>query len=40
MIDEALSKVSENERLELIYRMMMNKVDELIKCLTFQKAPK
>lgn len=34
-IDEALEKVPENERLELIYRMMMNKVNKLIECLTF-----
>jgi hypothetical protein len=39
-IDEALEKVPENERLELIYRMMMNKLDELIRCLTFQKPLK
>jgi len=28
-INEALDKVPENERLELIYRMMMNKLNEL-----------
>ena len=28
-IDEALDKVPENERLELIYGMMMNKLNEL-----------
>jgi len=28
-IDEALNKVPENERLELIYRMMMNKLNAL-----------
>jgi len=37
-IDEALDKVPENERLELIYRMMMNKMVELIKQLTFPKT--
>ena len=29
MIDEALNKVPDNERLELVYRMMLNKADEL-----------
>lgn len=39
-IDEALDKVPENERSELIYKMMMNKVDALIRHLTFQKPLK
>ena len=30
-IDEALDSVPEHERLGLIYKMMMNQVDELIK---------
>lgn len=30
-VDEALASVPEHERLALIYRMMMNKVKELIK---------
>ena len=30
-IDEALNSVTEHERLGLIYKMMMNQVDELIK---------
>jgi hypothetical protein len=29
MINEALNKVPDNERLELVYRMMLNKADEL-----------
>ena len=29
-IDEALDRVPENERLELIYRMMVNQADNLI----------
>lgn len=37
-IDEALDSVPEHERLELIYRMMMNQVETLIKQMTFQKT--
>lgn len=37
-IDEALDKVSENERSEMIYRMMMNQAEKLIKQMTFHKA--
>ena len=36
-IDESLDKVPENERLELIYKMMMNKVDALIKQMNLLK---
>lgn len=37
-IDEALDSVPEHERLELIYRMMMNQAEKLIKQMTFNKA--